>query len=391
MSVFLKRAWAEIDLDAIKHNYKQIRSRIGNSKLMCVIKADAYGHGAVMLAKEYEKLGADFFAVSNLEEALQLRNNDITLPILILGYTPECEVKSLSENNISQAVFSFDYALALSEQAVKCGVDIKIHLKLDTGMTRIGLLCQNKEQADESFVEAVKICSMDNLIPEGLFTHFALADDGESGEEYTQKQLECFNYLSSKLENNGIKFTYRHCANSAAIADYPQAHMDMVRAGIILYGLASPNVRNKLDLRPAMKVKAVVSHIKEVPRNTNVSYGCTYTTDKSTVLATVPIGYADGYNRLLGNRGYISVNGKKALIAGRVCMDQLMADITDIPNVKRGDTVTVFGDDVVSCDDLAKLCGTINYEIVCLVGKRVPRVYIKDGKICETTGLLQNL
>ncbi len=387
MNHFLKRAWAEIDLNALEHNFIEIKKCISDAKLLCVIKADAYGHGAIVLAKEYERMGADYFAVSNLDEALQLRHNGITLPILILGYTPEEEVATLANNSIAQAVYSLDYAVKLSQNAVRQGVSVKIHLKLDTGMTRIGLLCQNNTQISSAVEEALKICTLDGLHPEGVFTHFAFADGGDCGAEYTRKQFECFVNTINLIEAHGIKFNIRHCANSAAILDYPSMHLDMVRAGIILYGLSSDSIRNKISLKPVMCVKAVVSHVKEVPAGSFVGYGCTFKTDKPKKIATIPIGYADGLSRHLGNKGYIYINEKKSMIIGRVCMDQIMVDVSDIADVKRGDTVTIFGDNNISCDDFARLCDTINYEIVCLVGKRVPRVYIKGKEISEVIGL----
>ncbi|MDD5923699.1 MAG: alanine racemase [Clostridia bacterium] len=388
MNHFLKRAWAEIDLDALEHNFIEIKKCIKDAKLLCVIKADAYGHGATVLAKEYERMGADYFAVSNLDEALQLRHNGITLPILILGYTPEEEAATLANNNISQAVYSLDYAVRLSQYAVTQGVSVKIHLKLDTGMTRIGLLCQTTTQISSAVDDAFKICTLDGLHPDGVFTHFALADEGDCGAEYTQKQFECFTTAINMIEAHGIKFNIRHCANSAAILDYPSMHLDMVRAGIILYGLSSDKINNKIPLRPVMCVKAVVSHVKEVPAGSLVGYGCTFKSDRPIKIATIPIGYADGLSRHLGNKGYIYINEQNAMILGRVCMDQIMVDVTNISDVKRGDTVTIFGDNNISCDDIARLCDTINYEIVCLVGKRVPRVYIKGKKISEVMGLI---
>lgn len=383
MSHYLKRTWAQINLDALEHNYNVIKKHIGNSKLMCVIKGDAYGHGAVTVAGEYERLGADYFAVSNLEEALQLRNNGITLPILILGYTPEEEVATLSKNNITQTVFSLDYAQCLSACAVNQNVNIKIHLKLDTGMTRIGLLCQDDEQINLSVNEAETICKLQGLDAEGIFTHFCVSDEGKAGRDITTKQLAFFKKAVEALKEKGITFKLKHCANSGAIIDYPETHLDMVRAGIILYGLKSPNTVNNLDLQPVMHLKSVISHIKNVCENTYVSYGRTFITNKPMKLATIPIGYADGYNRNLSNKGFLLVNNKKCNIVGRVCMDQIVIDVTDVADVKRGDLVTVFGDKDVTCDTVAKLSDTINYEVVCLVGKRVPRVYYKNGKMID--------
>ncbi len=385
MTAFLRRTWAEVDVDAIKHNYNIIRQTVRkDTDIMCVIKADGYGHGAVFLAKLYEQLGADKFAVSNIEEAMQLRENGVSLPILILGFTPADMAKELAENNISQAVFTEDYARELSEFAVRNNVKVKIHIKLDTGMSRIGFMYQNTERDAKSVDIIQRVCLLPNLIHEGIFTHFALSDEGENGVVPTTHQLDCFVNAVERLKEHGIEFETVHCSNSGAIIDYKQANFDCVRAGIILYGLSpSEKLAGKLDLQPAMKIKSVIAQIKTVASDTPVSYGGTFVTDKPTKIATVPVGYADGYTRSLGNRAYMTVRGKKAPVIGRVCMDQVMLDISGTDDVRVGDEVTVIGngsDSALSFDDIAKLTGTINYEVVCLVGKRVPRVYLKDGK-----------
>ena len=382
---YLRRTWAEVDIDAVKHNFEVIRKSVdGKSKIMCVIKADAYGHGAVFIAKLYEKLGADWFAVSNIEEAMQLRENGIKLPILILGFTPAFMAKTLADNNISQAVFSYEYAKELSDFAYKDDVTVKIHIKLDTGMSRIGFMYQNIQRDKYSLNQIEDVCKMLNLEPEGIFTHFALSDEGDEGKEPTMHQFRCFSDAVSKLITKGLHFNIIHCSNSGAIIDYKQAHYDCVRAGIILYGLSpSSKLDGRLDLQPVMQIKSVIAQIKTVSPDTPVSYGGTFVTDKITKIATVPIGYADGYTRSLSNRAYMTVNGQKARVIGRVCMDQLMIDISNIDGVKVGDEVTVIGDgknNTFSFDEMAKLTGTINYELVCLVGKRVPRVYIHHGK-----------
>lgn len=382
---YLRRTWAEVDIDAIKHNFDVIRESVApKAKIICVIKADAYGHGAVFLGKLYEKMGASMFAVSNIEEAMQLRENGITLPILILGFTPANFAKTLAENHISQAVFSEEYAKELSEYAYQEDVTVKIHIKLDTGMSRIGFMYQNPERDKNSIQQIENVCQMMNLEPEGIFTHFALSDEGDEGKAATLHQFECFSEAVNQLITDGFQFQMIHCSNSGAIIDYQQTHYDRVRAGIILYGLSpSPKLNGKLDLQPAMQIKSVIAQIKTVEPDTPVSYGGTYITKQPTRIATVPIGYADGYTRSLGNRAYMTVNGQKAPVIGRVCMDQLMLDISNIDNVKVGDEVTVIGDgknNTLSFDDIAAMTGTINYELVCLVGKRVPRVYIHHGK-----------
>lgn len=385
MKHLLKRTWAEIDLDAARHNYIKIRECVNqDTKIMCVVKADAYGHGAEYLAKEYESLGADWFAVSNIEEGIQLRNSGITKPILILGYTPAYMAEDLAENNISQAILSEKYANELNEEAQKCGVRVNGHIKIDSGMGRIGLISHDPETDSSSADCAERICHLRNLNIEGIFTHFAVADEAEEGRENTLNQFNNFMTVINELEKRGIKIPLKHCGNSSAITDYPETHLDMVRAGVILYGMApSEKLKGRLDLKPVMQLKSVISLIKRVPKGTAISYGRTYITDKETAIATVPIGYADGYSRAFSNKGYMLVNGRKAPIVGRVCMDQLMLDVTEIKGAEEGIEVTVFGTDketVLTVDDLAKICGTINYELVCLVGKRVPRFYYKNGK-----------
>lgn len=391
---YLKRTWAEIDLDAVESNYRAIRAGLKpGTKICCVVKADAYGHGAERLAQLYEQLGADWFAVSNLEEAEQLRHSGAKLPILILGYTPPCLAAELAENNIAQAVVGPEYAEQLSAEAVKAGVTVRAHIQVDTGMTRVGFFYQNAGR-DGASIDAVEhACRLPGLNPEGIFTHFSAADEGENGKAYTQRQFECFTSAISLLEQRGIHFAIRHCANSAAIFDFPEMQLDMVRPGIILYGLMpSGDILHKVNLTPVMSVKSTVALVKTVPPQTCVSYGRRFTSKRPTVVATVPIGYADGYLRRFGEGAEMLVHGKRAKIIGRVCMDQLMLDITDIPGVKAGDTVTVIGregSEAVTADFLAELAGTISYEIVCGIATRVPRVFIKDGKETDVLDYLR--
>lgn len=384
---FVKRTWAEISLDAVIHNFKEIKSKTGNAKICCVVKADGYGHGAVMLSQVYEKLGADFFAVSNIDEGIELRDAGCTLPILILGYTPVTDASRLAQYNISQAVFSLGYAQALSDECTKAGVSVKIHIKADTGMSRIGFMCQQFPRDDNSIKEICKACALPNLIPEGLFTHFCVSDEGEEGREFTQKQYDNFTYVRKALESEGLNIEICHCSNSGAIEDYGDTYCDMVRAGIILYGLApSPKLFGKLNLIPAMTLKTSVAYVKELKKGADISYGRTFTAPKDMKIATVPIGYADGFVRSNAENGYMLVNGQKAKIVGRICMDQTMLDVTDIDYVEQGDEVVVFGTGEhgePTADSIAKNTDTINYEVVCLVGKRVPRIYYKDGVITE--------
>ena len=394
MEDYFRRTWAEINLNKIEHNFNVIKACTEPGvKLCCVVKADAYGHGSKELAALYEKLGADFFAVSNLEEAIELRRTSITAPILILGYTPASYAKTLANNNITQAIVSKEYAHELSESAKSLGVTVSAHLKIDTGMSRIGILCQDLTR-DDALSEALDIIKLEGLNITGAFTHFAVSDEKEEGREYTEHQLECFRALCDSLKEKGAVSDdfICHCSNSAAIMDYKQAHMDMVRAGIILYGLApSDKLKDQIGLRPAMEIKSVIAHIKYIEPGTTISYGRTFTADRRMKIATVPIGYADGYIRSFGKDAYMIVGGKKAKVVGRICMDQCMIDISDIDGVKVGDTVTVIGRSggcEISMDDAAAWAGTINYEVACLVGKRVPRVYIKDKEITSVNGLI---
>ena len=384
---FVKRTWAEISLDAIAHNFNEIRNKTKGAKLCCVIKADGYGHGAAELAQLYENLGADFFAVSNIDEGIEIRNAGTTLPILILGYTPVRDVSKLCEYNISQAVFSLDYARSLSAECEKSGCTCKIHIKADTGMSRIGFMCQEFPRDNNSLEEIYEACNLPYLIPEGMFTHFCVSDESEDGRDFTGKQYSNFIHVRDALAEKGRTFEYCHCSNSGAIEDYSDTYCDMVRAGIILYGLApSPKLSGRLDLVPAMTLKTSVAYVKELKKGATISYGRTFTAEKDMRIATVPIGYADGYVRANAKDGYMLVNGQKAKIVGRICMDQTMLDVTDIDHIEQGDEVIVFGTGEKgepTADTLAANTDTINYEVVCLVGKRVPRIYYKNGKMTE--------
>jgi alanine racemase len=338
----------------------------------------------VYLSKLYERLGADYFAVSNIEEAMQLRNNGISAPILILGYTPTECASILAENNISQTVFSYSYAKELSRSAKSDGVSVKIHIKLDSGMGRIGFDCiHDSEKILDSVAE---VCKMDSLVPEGIFTHFAMADEGTDGREFTRLQYERFTNAIVALEERNIRFDIKHCANSATTFDYPEYHMDMVRVGVVLYGLApSGKVHGCEELTPVMSLKSVISMIKEIGEGDTVSYGCTYTADKKTKIATAPVGYADGFWRSNATCGTeMLIRGQRVNIVGRVCMDQLMLDVTDIKGVREGDYITVIGSDKgesITADELAKNNGTIGYEMICSIGERVPRFYIRNHEI----------
>lgn len=384
--IFTRRLWAEINMDSIKANYEAIRSAIGkDTKLCCVVKADGYGHGAVEICRLYHELGVDFLAVSNLDEALELRRADITEPILILGYTPADRCRDLCNENISQAVYSLEYARELSAQCEAQSVEVKAHIKVDTGMSRIGFFCQEFPRDNNSIEEIKEACTLPHIITEGIFTHFAVADDGRNGEEYTLKQYESFIHTVDEVESSGVSFEIRHCSNSGAIMDYPKMRLDMVRAGIILYGYApSDSMRNKLELHPAMRLKTLISHVKTVKAGTTVSYGRTFTAQRDMRIATVPVGYADGYIRAYAKDGYMFVwdktkkFGRNCKIIGRICMDQTMLDVTDFPEAEVGNVVVVFGngkDGEPTADDIARWGDTISYEVLCAVSKRVPRLY----------------
>lgn len=380
-----QRVIAEINLDNIAYNIKQIRQRVDkNSKLMAIVKADGYGHGAVETAKACLYNGADQLAVATIDEGTQLRKNNIFVPILILGYTIDSKLEEAVSCRLTQTVFSYETAEKLSSVAKRLNKTAFIHIKLDTGMGRIGF------KSDDSAVnEIIKISRLENIKITGIFTHFAAAD--EADKEFTLVQYKRFRYVTDRLNALGLTDIIRHVSNSGAILDMPELNLDMVRAGIIIYGLyPSSQVKHTIELKPAMSLKTHISYVKEVEANTPVSYGRTFYTDKKSVIATVPVGYADGYSRIMSNKAKIIVNGKYARQVGNICMDQFMADITDIDGVKQNDEVILMGRSgslEISAEELASIQGTINYEVVCGVGKRVPRVYIKNGEILKTVNL----
>lgn len=377
---FLKRTWAQIDLGALAYNYRVIRGHVNSGcKIMAVVKADGYGHGDQQAAAVFQREGADWFAVSNIDEAMHLRQGGITRPILILGYTPADRAAQLCANNISQTVFSLDYARQLSDEAEKAGLAVNCHIKLDTGMSRLGFLC-DEAHFDRSVEEIAEAVALPGLACSGIFTHFACADEkNPDSDAFTAMQFERFQKTVEVLKERGIRFLLHHCCNSAATLRFPHMHLDMVRPGVILYGDApTADCAGILNLHPAMTLKSTIAMVKEVGKDAQVSYGRTFTAKEGTVLATVPIGYADGYRRTHSNRAQMLVRGKVAPVVGNVCMDQLMLDVTHIPQVKTGDEVVVFGTDgvnTVPIESLAQDEKSIHYEVMCLIGKRVPRVY----------------
>ncbi len=384
---YQKRTWVEVFLDNLRYNYFAIRKSVSNAKICCVIKANAYGHGAEQLALLYQECGADFLAVSNIEEAIQLRNAKIHIPILILGYTDPGCAKILAEKDLLQCVFSKEYGELLSINALKNKVAIKVHIKIDTGMGRIGFNGVKGLFNNDVLKDIESVYKMKGLCPKGIFTHFASADEGDEGKEYTRKQFDCFTSVIDYLQSKKIDVGLRHCANSATIFDYPEMHLDMVRAGIVLYGVHPSNkIKNPCALRPALKLVTIVDFIKEVEKGDCISYGREFIAHKKTKIATLPIGYADGLWRSnFKNGGVVEINGKYAPLVGRICMDQCMVDITEISDVKVGSIATVYGlEGENSINSIAEKNVTINYEILCAIGKRVPRIYIQNDVILHT-------
>ena len=373
------RIHARIDLDALKHNVEAIKKcKSKDAMLMGVIKAGAYGHGAYPLAYELEELGFDWFAVATADEGIELRNAGIKTPILVLGYCDAYQYPDLIEWNITPTIYSYEMAEALERAAKAVNQVVDLHIKIDTGMGRIGFL------VEEETIETIQaIQKMEHLNIQGVFTHFACADTLDKC--HVEQQIEKFHWTLEKLKEVGISPEICHCSNSASIMELPSEHMNMVRAGIILYGLyPSDEVSvERLDLEPVMSLYSHVVHLKEVPEGVTIGYGATYMTKRPTRIATIPVGYADGYPRALSNKASVLIRGRRAPIIGRICMDQFMVDVTDIPDVSMGDDVTLIGhdgDDCLSVEEVSEMAGSFNYEFVCDVSWRVPRVYYKEGK-----------
>ena len=375
---WLKRTWAEIDLDRLQENLRRIKVAAKDSLVMAVVKADAYGHGAVMAARALCEAGADWLAVSNLDEAIQLRNAGLTAPMLILSYTPPEEVSLLAKHAITQTVVSASHAKALSDAAAAADVTLDVHIKVDTGMTRVGFFAGNEELPVDDIAAA---CALPSLNATGIFTHFAVADEPD-GDAFTRAQFARFTATVEALAARGVTFSLTHCCNSAATLRYPEMHLDMVRPGLILYGLYPDSwMASMLPLEPVMSLRTHVSHVKTVPADTPISYGKQYVTDRDETVATVPIGYADGYTRRAQGKAYMLVSGRQAPVRGRICMDQCMLDVSGIDGVEAGTLVTACGrdhDTALPVETYAAWSDTINYEIVCAVGKRVPRVFLQQ-------------
>ena len=375
------RVYASVNLDNIYANMKELKENTANgTQMVAVIKTDGYGHGAVPVAKTIDDLVAAY-AVATIDEALNLRRHNIDKPIYILGFIYEHRMKDAILNDVRMTVYDVEMAKQISKEASQMNKNAYVHIKIDTGLSRIGFAT-----TDEAVADICEIAKLPNIVMEGIFTHFAASDSAD--KKAATMQLESFNSFNEKLASNGIDIKIKHCSNSAGIIDMPVANMNEVRAGIALYGMYPSDEVNKraVMLRPALELKSHVIFVKDVPAGVGVSYGSTFITDKPMKIATIPLGYGDGYPRNLSNKGYVLIKGVKCRILGRVCMDQFMVDVTDL-DVKKGDVVTLVGkdgDESITVEELAALAGTFNYEFVCNLGKRIPRVYYRDNKVVST-------
>ncbi|MDI3128340.1 alanine racemase [Clostridioides difficile] len=375
--------WAEINLDNLRFNLNNIKNLLEEDIKICgVIKADAYGHGAVEVAKLLEKEKVDYLAVARTAEGIELRQNGITLPILNLGYTPDEAFEDSIKNKITMTVYSLETAQKINEIAKSLGEKACVHVKIDSGMTRIGF-----QPNEESVQEIIELNKLEYIDLEGMFTHFATAD--EVSKEYTYKQANNYKFMSDKLDEAGVKIAIKHVSNSAAIMDCPDLRLNMVRAGIILYGhYPSDDVfKDRLELRPAMKLKSKIGHIKQVEPGVGISYGLKYTTTGKETIATVPIGYADGFTRIQKNPKVL-IKGEVFDVVGRICMDQIMVRIDKDIDIKVGDEVILFGEGEVTAERIAKDLGTINYEVLCMISRRVDRVYMENNELVQINSYL---
>ncbi|BBB90785.1 alanine racemase [Methylomusa anaerophila] len=371
IDMFERPVWAEVDLAAIANNVREIKKLVKPTVKFCaVVKGDGYGHGAVAVARTVLAAGADCLAVAIVSEAVELRRAGFTVPIMVLGFTPAQQAKLVAVNNITQTVYSLEAAQALAAAAAATGKPVKVHIKIDTGMGRIGVM------PAEAGSFALAVARLPGIEIEGVFSHFATADSRD--KSYAYEQMDKFKAALAAIEQCGIKIPVRHIANSAATLELPSAHFDMVRAGIILYGLwPSAEVARMINLKPAMCLKAQLVQVKSVPAGTSISYGRTYSTPDNRRIATLPIGYADGWTRLLSGKTSVLVRGRRAPLVGTICMDQCMVDVSEIPAALPGDTAILFGSPQLTAAEVAAKIGTISYELVCMVGKRVPRLYIQ--------------
>lgn len=377
------RAEAVVDLDAICRNLYHIKQSLKPGTLLCpVVKTDGYGHGACPVAKATEGM-VDYFAVATIDEAIMLREYGIRRPIFLLGFINQKRFMELFQYNIYPNIYRLEDAKALSFTAGLLKKTMPIHVSVDTGMNRLGFL-----PTEESLDAITEIAKLPNLELEGIFSHFTSADSADKTKTY--EQIDKFNAFVEELERRGVHFRLKHFAASSATIDCPQAQYDMVRTGIITYGVYPSDEVNqeRIALEPALSLKTNIIYLKTVKKGEGISYGSTYITSRDERIATVPVGYGDGYFRALSNKGYVLIRGKKAPIRGRICMDQFLVDVTDIPDVCEGDDVTLIGrdgDEVITVYELAALCGTIPYENLCDLGKRIPRVYIQNGQVVRTT------
>jgi len=386
MEKLLRPVYAEIDLDAIAYNMKNIKKLAKDKEVIAVVKADCYGHGSLDIVPTLLENGASRLAVAVLTEGIELRNSNINAPMMILGYTPLYLGEDLIKFDLEQTVYDLDYAKELSEIALNVNKKAKVHIAMDTGMGRIGFLPNEKALKDVS-----EICSLKGLDVVGIFTHFSTSD--EEDKEYTNEQFKKFIEFTEKLSDLGIEIPLKHTSNSGAIIDMPETYLDGVRAGIILYGYYPSNEVKKenISLKPALTLKASITRVQEMDKDMYISYGKTFKTERKSLIATLPIGYADGYSRLLAKNAKVIIHGKFAPIVGRICMDQCMIDVTDIEDVKVGDEVILLGEQGTlkfNADDIADVMGTINYEILCMLKFRIPRVYIKNGEIINVRNYL---
>lgn len=379
MEKIMRPVWAEINLDTIATNTKNIKKLVGDKELIAIVKADCYGHGAVDVVPTLLENGASRLAVAMLTEAIELRENNINAPIVILGYTPLYLGEELINYDIEQTVYDLDYAKELSKIALSFNKKAKIHIAIDTGMGRIGFL-----PGDDTVKTINEVYNLEGLEVIGIYSHFSTSD--EKDKSYANEQLFKFKKVMADLKALGIEIPLKHISNSGAIIDMPETYLNGVRPGIILYGYyPSKEVsKDNISVKPALTLKAKVAHVKELHKDMYISYGKTFKTNKKTIVATLPIGYGDGYPRALSENAKVIVNGKFASILGRICMDQCMIDVTDIENVKTGDEVIILGEEgdlKFNADDMAEALGTINYEILCRIKSRIPRVYIKNKEV----------
>ena len=379
MNSNVRSLWAEIDLDVITNNMRQVKGLLKNKKIIAVVKADGYGHGAAYVAPTLLENGATHLAVASMIEAMELRDAGIEAPIIILGYMPIDYATKVIENNIQQTVYELDYAKELSSKAISMGRKAKVHIAMDTGMGRFGFFT-----GEDSLKQVLEIYSLEGIIVEGIFTHFSSSD--EEDKEYTYSQIRKLQEFYDKLSMKGIDIPLKHAANSGAIIDLPETYLDGVRTGILLYGYYPSSYVNKekISLKPALTLKTQVAYVKEMDKDMYIGYGRTFKTERKSIIATLPVGYSDGYSRLLSGKVKVIINGKLAPVVGRICMNQCMIDVTDAGKVNIGDEVILIGEQGnlnVDANYIANIMGTINYEVICMIKESIPRVFIKNGEV----------